>query len=205
MSDRMDQIIHQAYRVSDVFQGHNLILQEDSNANNAGKLYKIRLNVKNIASFAVYKFDQTVTVERNTCESYAPFLLPGRVLCMCDFIIFFRMKLAPEKLYAWVVNLKSRTDGNNTQQMRAGHRLCEFLLGKLDDDLKIQDKPVDLVRGHIDFVLFSLPQTKASQRKTSTNALSAKKFSVRNTHGKAPDDFLRVTQKAYDLGALARA
>ena len=46
MSGRMDNIIHQAYRVSDVFEGYNLILREESNENKSGALDKIRLNIK---------------------------------------------------------------------------------------------------------------------------------------------------------------
>jgi hypothetical protein len=203
MSGRMDNIIHQAYRVPDIFEGNNLVLREKNDPKQPGALCKIRLNIKDIAAFAVYKFDQIVPVGSNECESYAPFLQPGRVLCMCDYIIFFRMKLTPEKLYAWVVNLKSGVDSNNLQQLRAGHRLCEFLLGKLDDDLKIQDKPEVLVCGHINYLLFSLPKTKGSQQKSNTNALSAKKLPVENELGKTPDKFLRVTKSAYDLRALA--
>ncbi len=168
MTARMDALIHQAYRVPEVREGNNLILQEDSNANNSQALFKIKLNIKNIQACTVYKFDQAATIDRFVCRQYAPFLQPGGACAMCDFIIFFRTKAEPAKLAAWVVNLKSSKDNNNTTQMRAGYRLCEFLLGKLDDVLKIQDKPEDLQRGDIDFILFSSPQTKAITQNSDT-------------------------------------
>jgi hypothetical protein len=204
MTARMDSIIQQAYRVTDVLEPNHLLLQEDSNAGKRNALCTVKLNIKDIADYAVYKFDQKVTAGRNVCESYAPFLQPGKPCAMCDFIVFFRTTVAPDRLCAWVVNLKSTADGNNIQQMRAGHRLCEFLLGKLDDALKIQDKPESLLRGHIDFVFFSLPQTKTTRKKSGTNALSEKEHPANDPHGKTPDKPIRVTCGAYKLGALAR-
>lgn len=203
MTARMDALIHQAYRVPELREGNNLILQEDSNANNSQALFKIKLNIKNIQACTVYKFDQAATIDRFVCRQYAPFLQPGGACAMCDFIIFFRSKAEPAKLAAWVVNLKSSKDNNNTTQMRAGYRLCEFLLGKLDDVLKNQDKPEDLQRGDIDFILFSSPQTKAIRGKTTTNALN-KKPGRNSQAGRRPDDALRVTAGAYELHALRR-
>lgn len=209
MITRMNHILHQAYRVPDVFEQNKgkdsktLILTEDCNVHNSKALYKIKLHTRRAGEFAVYKFDQKVTIERESAETYAPFLQPGEARAMCDFIIFFNNQYEPEKLCAWVVNLKSGRDGNNVQQMRAGQRLCDFLLGKLDDELKQQAKPQDLLRGTIDFVLFSLPQTRASGRKSSTNALNNKERGS-NGYGHAPDKALRVTNGAFDLGSIDR-
>lgn len=201
MIDKINSLIQQSYRVEPLRIGNTIHLYENSNIGTQ-KLAEIKLHIKLIAKFAVYKFDQTTVIGGVNCETYAPFLSEGKVRSMCDFIIFFHTKIAEEELHAWVVNLKSEQDGNNLSQMYSGQRLCEFLLGKLDDDLKIQDKPENLLRGQIDYVLFSHRRAKTFKARTNS-LLSSKATGNASGTGAKPSSFLRVTQPAYKLGPLA--
>ncbi len=202
---QMDDIINPNYRINEIYDGNNLILEEETNANKAGSLYQIKLNVKDAKDVLVYKFDQAVHIDRQKHKTYAPFLQKGVAQTMCDFIIFYRQKQNEQPLHAWVVNLKSSNPHNNFQQMRAGRSLCKFLLDKLNDLLKIQHKPEELVRGEIDYVLFTLPKTRGTTCRPGTSPILRRQKNPpakAMPDGKTPENCISIFDRAYLLHPL---
>lgn len=202
---QMSEIIADAYLVTGESGGNDLILEEEANVNKGGTLYQIKLNVRDAKDVLVYKFDQTVLVDQQKHKTYAPFLQKGEAHTMCDFIIFYRQKRNEQLLHAWVVNLKSSNPHNNLQQMRAGRSLCKFLLDKLNDLLKIQDKPEELARGEIDYVLFALSKTRGTTCRPRTSPLLGRtknQAAKAMPDGKTPENCITITTRAYNLRPL---
>lgn len=116
----------------------------------------------------------------------------------CAISSFFQHKKIPG-LHALVLNLKSGKHGNNVRQMRAGQRLCQFLLDKLDDLLKIQDKPESLQRGQIRYILFMAARTRNMQPKPATNPLKSKAEDKMKNLGDSPESCRVETRGEYSL------
>ncbi len=191
MISRLKELIHQAYQVTPQQDGHYLILTEPENVGKANTLITARVNIDAINAFALYKFDQFIRI-RDTqthtefeLETYAPFLASMKgARDMCDFILFYNCEHQPEKIHAWILNLKSSRLGNNINQMKAGHRLATFLISKLEDIEKSRDPKRKIQHGEVNFVLFALarpgmPPTNA--RKKSKCSL-APPFGTDATH-----------------------
>lgn len=152
MIEMVEKLLHGVYKNGRIHQGY-LILEEDANAGNPDALSRVEIRLQNVAEWRVYKFDRAVTINGKECETCLPFLstMPN-ARSMCDFIIFYSNIDKPDRINIWVVNLKSGNLGNNAAQLRAGRRMADFIVGKLEDlnhGIKI---------GKLDFVLFSVTQ-----------------------------------------------
>lgn len=195
MIPQLASMINPAYRIYPKQEGKYLILEEPENQDKENTLKQAKVNIDSIKSFAVYKFDQIITIEgqyQKTIrfegreidatvsdtikqETYAPFLTAAKgARAMCDFIIFYNRENNPEQIHAWVLNFKSTRLGNTAQQMLAGLRLTTFLLNKLEDIEKRQDGKQKSCIGHINFILFSLfrpaiPGTNPANPKTTSH------------------------------------
>lgn len=200
MIEEIRKIIDSSYLVDNGLIDQDLILNEDSNIGNQNALSSIKLRIGNkIKDFAVYKFDQKVTIQAVEIESYAPFLQPGSLRSMCDFIIFFHQMDEPDTLCTWVVNLKSKKDSNNLQQMRSGRRLTEFLLGKMEDNSITSSSGKNINYKGINYILFSLPKPNSGLRRPTTNALLSIDGNSEDADGKSPENFFRIVKSAYKL------
>lgn len=152
MIEFVDDLITSVYKSGKVEDDY-LILEEESNVGNPTKLSEVRIRLHDCSKFSVYKFDQDVHINGKHCESYAPFLSEKKgIRSMCDFIIFFSTITNPERVNAWVVNLKSENQGNNRSQLNSGNRITEFIFGKL------QDANPNIKLGKISYLLFSSAQ-----------------------------------------------
>lgn len=162
MIPQLELLINPAYRIHPQQDGNYLILEETENEGKSNTRKLARVNIDSIKSFAVYKFDQAITIkgrheETFGLETYAPFLTAAKgARSMCDFILFYTCDEEPEKIHAWVLNLKSTRLGNSDSQMHAGLRLTTFLVNKLEDTEKAHDARRKLGLGQVNFILFSL-------------------------------------------------
>ncbi len=172
MIPQLELLINPNYRIYPRQDGQYLILEESENEDKENTLKSAKVNIDSIKSFAVYKFDQTISIkgkqikdkqeETFELETYAPFLTAKKgARAMCDFILFYNCHEQPEKIHAWVLNLKSTKLSNSASQMHAGLRLTTFLVNKLEDIEKAHDAKRKLGLGQVNFILFSLfrPET----------------------------------------------
>jgi hypothetical protein len=183
MIEQVDDLITQVYKSGNT-DGDYLILEEEANFGQPTKLSEVRIRLHDCSKYSVYKFDQDVHINGKHCESYAPFLSEKKgVRSMCDFVIFFSTLTQPERVNAWVVNLKSERKGNNRSQLDSGNRLTHFIFGKL------QDINPTVKLGKINFLLFS----SAPIYKPTINPFSSQQSPTIVGDGtlKSPKNFLK--------------
>lgn len=84
------------------------------------------------SNILVYKFDQTIIFKNDKgtkieVRTKFPFFIEGTTQSMCDFIAFYAFENDLDKIFCFVINMKSSNEENNKDQMNAGAIFTQFL------------------------------------------------------------------------------
>ncbi len=126
--DKIQEIIHKEYLEYKTTQDKVFFSLREDNPTATCREAKFEAQ----SNILVYKFDQTIKFKNDKgskieVRTRFPFFIEGTTQSMCDFIAFYAFENDLDKIFCFVINMKSGNEENNKDQMDAGLIFTKFL------------------------------------------------------------------------------